>query len=177
MQRFNIKCFITSVFCFFNSFLLKYCIPWSETIVNMLHIGKNKHFGMSLKSPIRWFWSSWTCQAELVTEAVLKKVHGFFTDDFGLKCQSDWMFKVKSIQGGFDCQLIVRPLLLACTLCCSTHTVDKSLQIKSLFILALLIYTTLINQAIYITLMYSVFLSLTTYSSGLGWAGTVLRQR
>lgn len=26
----------------FYSFLLKYCFPWSETIVNMLHVGKNK---------------------------------------------------------------------------------------------------------------------------------------
>ena len=41
------------VIIFFYSFLLKYCIPWSETIVNMLHIGKNKHFGMSFfVSPI-----------------------------------------------------------------------------------------------------------------------------
>lgn len=27
----------------FYSLLLKYCFPWSETIVNMLHVGKNKH--------------------------------------------------------------------------------------------------------------------------------------
>lgn len=41
LQRFNIKCFITLLR--FYSFLLKYRFPWSETIVNMLHVGKNKH--------------------------------------------------------------------------------------------------------------------------------------
>lgn len=34
--------YIVTLF-FFSSFLLKYCFPWSETIVNMLHVGKNKH--------------------------------------------------------------------------------------------------------------------------------------
>lgn len=34
------------------SFLLKYCIPWSETIVNMLHIGKNKHLECLQNVPI-----------------------------------------------------------------------------------------------------------------------------
>lgn len=54
----------------FYSFLLKYCIPWSETIVNMLHIGKNKHFGMSFqKVPLGDFG-----QAELVPGAWKSKV-------------------------------------------------------------------------------------------------------
>lgn len=68
MQRFNIKCFITLLF--FLQFLIKILYPWSETIVNMLHIGKNKHFGMSLKSPIRWFWSSWTCSWSLESKVI-----------------------------------------------------------------------------------------------------------
>lgn len=37
------------------------------------------------------------------------------------------------MQEGLACQLNVRPLLLACTLCCSTHTVDKSLGTLDLY--------------------------------------------
>jgi hypothetical protein len=37
------------------------------------------------------------------------------------------------MQEVFDCQLNVRPLLLACTLYCSTHTVDIALGTLDLY--------------------------------------------
>lgn len=65
LQRFNIKCLLH---CYGLQFILKYRFPWSETIVNMLHVGKNKHLECLSLSPIGWFWSSWTCPGSLKQE-------------------------------------------------------------------------------------------------------------